>query len=235
MGKYQTYQISSNVTYVSRLYTQNFLSYSPSDNLLIFIEPKHQVYIYDARSVRLIITVPIRNVLIGASAISLHSNDQNELYFIYEGDVNAKSIALRLCQVRFNVFDYNFENSTCIQTFTITHNQRILHINGFAIKRNHAQTRRSLLFISTHIGLVYMIFDTQTGLLIRSPIIMSDTSNEGSIVVSSLGTVFYANKQENTIYELIVTQDFRIKYGKMIKSTAIKQPYGLITDECNHL
>ena len=64
---------------------------------------------------------------------------------------------------------------------------------------------------------------------------MNDTSNEGSIVVSSSGTVYYSNKQEHTIYELIITRDFRIRYGKIIKSNAIRFPYGLIADECNHL
>ena len=42
-GKYQTTQISSNITYVSRIYAQNFLTYSLIDDLLIFIEPKQKI------------------------------------------------------------------------------------------------------------------------------------------------------------------------------------------------
>lgn len=202
---------------------------------MIFIEPKHQVYVYNAHTVRLILTLPVQNILIGASAISLQSNDRHELYFIYEADMDSRSTALRVCQVRFDIIGRTFANNTCIETFTVNYNRGGLRIDGFAIKRNHAGSNRSLLFLSTDIGLIHMIFDTFTGLLIRAPVVMSDTSNQGSIVVSSLGNVFYANKQEHTIYELIVTQDFRIKYGKMIRSNAIKYPYGLITDECNHL
>ena len=234
-GKYQTYQISSNVTYATRLYTQNFLTYSPLDDVLVFIEPKHQIHVYDGKSLQLIMTIPMSNVLIGASAISLFSRDHHELYFIYEYSVTSKFIALRLCQVHFNRLTMKFENRTCIDTLKIYKAKSNFRINGFAIKRNHAEKNRSFIFLSTSMGLIHAVFNTQTGVFTRAPITMNDTSSDGSIVVSSKGAVYYAAKQEDTIYELLIGNDFRVRYGKIIKSNGIKNPYGLIIDECDHL
>lgn len=97
------------------------------------------------------------------------------------------------------------------------------------------QTNKSLLFISTDIGIVYTVFDMKNATLFREPVVLNDTLNEGSVVVTSSGIVYYANKQENTIHEIYISRDFRTRYGKIIKSNAIKSPFGLISDECNHL
>ena len=234
-GKYQTQQISSNITYMSRAYTQNFLAYSPLDDLLIFVEPKHQIYVFSAQTAHLIAAIPTEHVLIATSTVSISSDDRQDLYFIYEAPVSPALISLRVCQVRFNMLLSNFDNKTCIETLRIHYTEPDIRIHGFSIKRDHAQTKKSIVFISTDIGLIYAIFETRTGALTRPLTIMNDTLNEGSIVVSSSGPVYYANKQEHTIYELHMTKDFRIRYGKIIKSHAIKSPFGLITDECNHL
>jgi hypothetical protein len=235
LGKYQTFQVSSNISHIPRAYAQNFLAYSPLDHLLIFIEPKYQISVYDAQSIRHIVSLPINTVPIGTSTRSLVTNDHYDLYFIYESQLEFNSIALRVCQVRFDMIALDFHNKTCIESFNLSHNESNFRINGFSIKRDHAGTSKSLLFLSTNIGLVYMIFDTRSGAIVRLPAVMNDTSNEGSIVVSSSGSIYYANKKEHIIHELIVARDFRIRYGKIIKSNAIKYPYGLTTDECNHL
>jgi hypothetical protein len=234
-GKYQTTQISTNIAFSSRAHTQNFLAYSPADDLLIFIEPKYQIYVYTAQSVRLIANFPNSDILIGSSTNSLVIPEQHDLFFIYEAPISGKSMALRVCQVRYRRVDVNFENQTCIGTVTIPQNRSHIRINGFAIKRNHFGSNRSLLFITSDVGLIYTIFDTNAGTILRQPLLMNDTSNEGSVAVSTSGTVYYAHREGHIIYELIVTRDFRVRYGKMIKSNAIKYPYGLITDECNHL
>ncbi|CAF5226001.1 unnamed protein product, partial [Rotaria magnacalcarata] len=56
-----------------------------------------------------------------------------------------------------------------------------------------------------------------------------------NVVITSSGIIYYANKQEHTIHELRITQDFRMRYGKIVKSNGIKFPFGLMIDECNHL
>jgi hypothetical protein len=234
-GKYQTSQISSNITYTSRIYAQNFLAYSSIDDLLIFIEPKHQINVYNAQTIQLLVNLSTTDVVIAASTTSLTSTSRLDLYFIYETNSNTNLISLRVCQVRFNMFNLNFENNFCIETIIIQYDQLDLLINGFTIKRDHAETKKSLLFISTDIGIIYTIFDTNTGSLIGESTIMNETLNEGSIVLSSSGSIYYASKQEHLIYELHIARDFRLRYGKIIKTNAIKYPFGLITDECNHL
>jgi hypothetical protein len=235
LGKYHTYQMSSNITYASHVFAQHFLAYSPLDDLLVFIEPKHQLHVYNARTVGLIVNLTTTDVVFATSCISLSSDDQHDLFFIYETHLEPNFVSLRICQVHFNRFKLIFEDKNCIETLKISGGKPDIRINGFAIKRDHAGTKKSILFISTDIGLIYTIFDTQTGSVTREIMIMNDTLTEGSIVVSSSGTVYYANKQEHTIYELLITRDFRLRYGKIIRSNAIKYPFGLITDECNHL
>jgi len=231
-GKYQTSQISSNITYTSRIYAQNFLAYSSIDNLLLFIEPKHQINVYNARTIQLIVNISTTDVVI---ATSLIVDSRHDLFFIYETNSEINLISLRVCQVRFNMFNLNFENNYCIDTITLQYDQKDLRINGFTIKRDHIGTKKSLLFISTDIGIIYSIFDTNTGSLIGESKIMNETLNEGSIVLSSTGSIYYASKQEHLIYELQISRDFRLRYGKIIKTNAIKYPFGLITDECKHL
>jgi hypothetical protein len=234
-GKYHTYQISSNITYVSRVYAQNFLAYSPLNDILIFIEPKHQLHVYNAQTVRLIVNLTTTNVVYATSCISLLTNDQYDLFFVYESRLKSNLVSIRVCQMHFDMIKLKFEDKKCIATLFIRCDKPDIRINGFTIKLNHAETTKSLLFISTDIGIIYAIFNTNTGSLIREPIILNETLNEGSIVVTSSDIIYYANKQEHTIHEIHITRDFRIRYGKIIKSNAIKSPYGLITDECNHL
>jgi hypothetical protein len=234
-GKYQTSQISSNITYIPRLYAQNFLAYSSIDDLLIFIEPKHQINVYNAQTTQLLVNLSTTDVVIATSTTSLVSNSPHDLYFMYQTNSPTNVISLRTCQVYFNMFNLNFENIQCIETIQIQYDQPDLRINGFTIKRDHAGTKKSLLFISTDIGIIYTIFDTHTGSLIGESTILNETLNEGSIVLSSSGTVYYASKKEHLIYELLITRDFDLRYGKIIKTNAIKYPFGLITDECNHL
>ena len=78
-GKYQTSQISSNITYVSRFYTQNFLTYSMVQNLLIFIEPKYQIHVYNAETIKLLVNISTTDVAIAASTSSLISNTKHDL------------------------------------------------------------------------------------------------------------------------------------------------------------
>jgi hypothetical protein len=234
-GKYQTSQISSNITYASRIYPQNFLAYSSIDDLLIFVEPKHQIYVYNAQTIQLLVNFSTTDVVIATSTTSLFSDSHHDLFFIYETTSKTNLISLRVCQVQFNMFKFNFEDNYCIEKIIIQYDQSDLRIHGFTIKRNHAETKKSLLFISTAIGLIYTIFDTRTGSLIGESTIMNETLNEGSIVLSSSGSIYYASTQEHLIYELNIARDFRLYYGKIIKTNAIKYPFGLITDECNHL
>lgn len=234
-GKYQTSQISSNITYTPRLYAQNFLAYSSIDDLLIFIEPKHQINVYNAQTIQLLVNLSTTDVVIATSTTSFVSNSPHDLYFMYQTNSPTNLISLRTCQVYFNMFNLNFENIQCIETIQIQYDQPDLRINGFTIKRDHAGTKKSLLFISTDIGIIYIIFDTHTGSLIGESTILNETLNEGSIVLSSSGSVYYASKKEHLIYELLIARDFDLRYGKIIKTNAIKYPFGLITDECNHL
>lgn len=201
---------------------------------MIFIEPKYQIYVYDAKSIKLLAKLPTNNILIGTSAISLISANY-DLYFIYELPSSSKVASLRVCQVRFNRMEIKFENKICLEKLSITCNKTSLRIHGFTIKKDHAGTSKSLLFISSNFGLIHTGFNTRTGTLTRSPVLMRDTLSEGNVVVSPSETVYYANKVEDTIYELIIMPDFRIRYGKFIKSNAIKNPYGLSIDDCNHL
>jgi hypothetical protein len=234
-GKYQTSQISSNITYTSRIYAQNFLAYSSIDDLLIFIEPKHQLHVYNTQTVRLIVNLTTTNIVYATSCISLLTNNRYELFFVYETRLESNLVSIRVCQMYFNIFKLNFEEKKCIQRLIIRCDTSDIRVNGFTIKRDHAGTNNSLLFISTNIGLICAIFNTNNGSLIREPIVLNDTLNEGSIVTTSSGIIYYANKQEHTIHEIHITRDFRVRYGKIIKSNAIKSPFGLITDECNHL
>jgi hypothetical protein len=234
-GKYQTSQISSNITYASRIYDQNFLTYSSMDDLLIFIEPKYQIHVYNARTVQHIVNISTTDVVIATSCISLVSDSPHDLYFIYENNSETNLIFLRVCQVHFNIYKLTFDHNYCIETLKIQYDQPNLRIYGFTIKRDHAETKKSLLFISTEIGLIYTIFDTRTGSLINVPLILNETLNEGSVVLSPLGSIYYASNQEHLIYELLITRDFRLRYGNITKTNAIKSPFGLITDECNHL
>ncbi|UJR30617.1 hypothetical protein I4U23_018142 [Adineta vaga] len=234
-GKYETSQISSNITYVPRIYTQNFLAYSSIDDLLLFIEPKHQIHIYDAQTVQLIVNISTTDVIIATSCTSLISESPHELYFIYANHSLTNIITLRVCQVRFNIYRLDFDQNYCIEPIILQYDQPNLRIYGFTIKRDHAGTTKSLLFVSTQIGLIYTIFDTKTGVLQDTPLVLNETSNEGSVVLSSSGSIYFASKQEHLIYELRVTNDFHLTYGNVTKGKAIKSPYGLITDECHHL
>ena len=234
LGKHHTYQISSNLTYVPRNYAQNFLAYSPIDDLLIFLEPKYQLHVYSAQAVHLIGRIPTANIVYASSCISITTGDRYDLCFIYESRIKPNVVSIRVCEVRYNTTKHQFEDKKCIDS-TIRSDQTNIRINGFTIKRDHFGTKRSLLFVSTNFGLIYTIFDLRTGTTIRKPIVLNDTLTEGSVVLTSAGVVYYANKEEHTIHEIHVTRDFRIRYGKIIKSNAIKSPFGLITDECNHL
>ncbi|CAM4885008.1 unnamed protein product [Rotaria socialis] len=234
-GKYQTSQMPSNISYTSRYYGLNFLAYSPIDDLLIFIEPKHQIHVYNGHTIQPIANVNTTDIVGATSCASLSSESQHELFFIYETNTESNIISLRVCEVQFDTPSLKFEENICIGTITVQYDQPDLRLNGFTIKRDHAGTNKSLLFISTDIGLVYAVFETNTGALVGEPTIMNGTLNEGSIVVSSDGSVYYASKQEHLIYELHITNDFRLHFGKIIKANGIKQPFGLITDECNHL
>lgn len=234
-GKYQTAQIPSNISYSTRFYGLNFLTYSPIDEILIFVEPKHEIHVYNGQTIRLMATIPNTDVAIAASCASLLSESPNEPFFIYQTYSNSSLISLRVCQVYFEKEHLNFEDTQCIDAINVQYDQPDLRINGFTIKRDHAGTKNSLLFISTDLGLVYTTFATETGSIIGEPMILNETLNEGSIVVTSGGSIYFASKQENLIYELYVTRDFGLRYGKIIKANAIKQPFGLITDECNHL
>ncbi|CAF1411602.1 unnamed protein product, partial [Adineta ricciae] len=234
-GKYQTSQISSNITYVPRLYAQNFLAYSSIDDFLLFIEPKHQIHIYDAQHVQLILTISTVDVIIATSCTSLISESPHELFFIYANYSSTNIIALRVCQVRFDIDRRDFTQNYCIQPITLQYDQPNLRVYGFTIKRDHAGTNKSLVFISAEIGLIYSIFDTKTGILLSEPLVLNETLNEGSVVLSSSNSIYYASKQEHLIYELRITNDFRLTYGNVTKGKAIKSPFGLIADECHHL
>jgi hypothetical protein len=234
-GKYQTNQISSNITYMSRVYTQNFLVYSSYDNLLIFIQPKHQIHVYNAQNVDLIANLSTTDVVVGTSCSSLISEARHDLFFIYETNSETNLISLRVCQVLFNMLKLHFEDKLCIETIRVQYDQPDLRINGFTIKRDHAGTKKSILFISTDIGLIYTIFDTHTGSLIGESMVMNETLNEGGIALASSGQIYYASKQEHLIYELQIARDFHLRHGKPIKTNAIKHPFGVIIDECNHL
>jgi hypothetical protein len=234
-GKYQTTQISSNITYVPRTYAQNFLVYSSIDNLLIFIQPKHQIQVYNALNVELIVDLSTTDVVIGTSGSSSIPESRHDLFFIYQTNSETNLISLRVCQVRFDMLKSYFEDTLCIETIKIQYDQPDLRINGFTIKRDHAGTKKSILFISTDIGVIYTIFDTHTGSLIGESMIMNETLNEGGVALASSGSIYYASKQEHVVYELQIERDFRLRYGKPIKTNAIKYPFGLITDECNHL
>lgn len=234
-GKYQTIQISSNITYVPRLYSQNFLTYSSIDDLLVFIEPKYAVYVYNAQTIQLLVNLSTTEIVIGASCESFSSESSHNLFFIYENFTETQSIQLRVCQVRFNFLQLTFEQTFCIETILIPFDRPDFHIYGFTIKRNHAGTSHSLLFVSTELGLIYTIFNSRTGSLLSEVMMFNETLNHGSVALSSSGAVYYANREENMLYELHITREFRLRYGKTIKTKAIKNPFGLITDECNHL
>ncbi|CAF3699066.1 unnamed protein product [Rotaria socialis] len=234
-SKYKTSEISSSVNYVSRFYNQNFLAYSPHHDLLIFIEPKHQLHVYNAQTIRLIVNLPTSNIIFATSCTSLSMNDHRDVFFVYESHLESNILLLRVCEMSFNKIILQFEEKICVQTLKISSNKTDIQVTGFTIKRNHAGTENSILFISTDIGLIYTIFKTYSGILINEPAILTDTLNEGNVVTTSSGIIYYANKQENTIHELRITHDFRIRYGKIIKSNGIKSPFGLLTDECNHL
>lgn len=234
-GRYQTSQISSNVTYTSRFYAQNFLAYSSVDDLLIFIEPKQQIHVYNAQTIQLLVNLTTNNVVIATSTVSLTTDARHDLYFLYETPSETNLITFRLCQVRFHMVRFIFDDQFCLEPIQIQFDQPNLRVNGFTIKRNHAGTKKSLLFISTDLGLIYTVFDTHLGSIIGESTIMNETLNEGSIVLSSSNVLYYASKQEHLIYEIHIQRDFRLRYGKIIKTNAIKYPFGLITDECNHL
>lgn len=234
-GKYQTTPISSNISYVLRNYTHNFLAYSSLENILVFVEPKHQLYVYNAQTIQLIVNLTTTNVVYASSCVSLIDDYSQGLFFLSESRVKTNRVFIRVCQVQFDMNKHEFHERKCIETLKISTDIVDIRIHGFTIKRDHEGTRKSLLFISTNIGLIYTIFETSTGLLVRPSSILNETLNEGSVVTTSLGFIYYADKQENTVHEIYVTADFRLRYGKIIKSTAIKNPFGLITDECNHL
>lgn len=234
-GKYETYQISSNITYVPRVYAQNFLAYSSIDDLLLFIEPKHQIHVYDAQSVQLIVNISTTDVITAASCTSLISESPHELFFIYANHSSSNLIALRVCQVRFDSHLSSFEQSYCIEPVKLQYDHPNLRIYGFTIKRDHAGTKKSLLFVSTEIGVIYAVFDTSTGALVREPAVLNATLNEGSVVLSSSNSIYYASKQEHLIYELRVSNDFHLSYGRVTRSKSIKSPFGLVADECHHL
>lgn len=234
-GKYQTLQISSNITYSPRVYAQNFLAYSSVDNLLIFIEPKHHVHVYSAQTLQRMINFSTTDIVIATSCVSLSIDSGHDLFLIYETYTDDKLIHLRVCQVRFDLTKSVFENNFCLETLIIPYPRPDLRIHGFTIKRDHAGTNNSLLFISTEMGLIYTIFDTRSGTLLSEIMMFNETLNQGGIALSSSGSIYYANRQEHLLYELHITRDFHLRYGKTIQTKAIKSPFGLITDECNHL
>jgi hypothetical protein len=234
-GKYQTVQISSNITYVPRVYAQNFLAYSSIDDLLIFIEPKHHVHVYNSLTMELLANLTTTSIVIATSCTSLPTGTGHDLFLIYETYTQSKRIQLRICQARFNLLRKTFEHDYCIETLTIPYNQSDLCISGFTIKRNHAGKNNSLLFISTELGLIYTIFDTYTGSLLSEIMLFNDTLTQGSVALSSSGTIYYANRGDHVLHELYIGRDFQLQYGKTIKTKAIRSPFGLITDECNHL
>ena len=234
-GKYQTLQMTSNISYSPRVYAQNFLAYSSVDDLLIFIEPKHHVHVYNAQTLQRLIHFPTTDIVIATSCVSLSTTAGRDLFLIYETYTDAKVIQLRVCQVRFDLTKSVFDNLYCLETLIIPYPRPDLRIHGFTIKRDHAGTNNSLLFVSTEMGLIYTIFDTRTGALLSEIMMFNETLNQGSVALASSGSIYYANRQEHLLYELHVTRDFHLRYGKTIQTKAIKSPFGLITDECNHL
>ncbi|CAF1343365.1 unnamed protein product [Rotaria magnacalcarata] len=234
-NKYKTSDISSNVNYISRFYNQNFLVYFAPHDLLIFIEPKHQLHVYNAQTISLIVNLTTSDVVFATLCTSLSIKDHRDVFFVYESHLESNLLLLRVCEMSFNKIILQFEDKFCVQTLKIYSNKTNIHVTGFAIKRNHAGTEKSILFLSTDIGLIYTIFKTFSGILINEPVILTDTLNEGNVVITSSGIIYYANKQEHTIHELRITQDFRMRYGKIVKSNGIKFPFGLMIDECNHL
>lgn len=234
-GRYHTYQSSSNITYASQFDAQRFLTYSPNDNILIFIEQKHQVHVFDVKSHKPMVTIPMDNILISLSAPSIFLRDRHELYFLYESLGNSRFVELSFCNVHFNFVQLIFENRTCTQSLKIPYKTSSFVVYGIAIHRDTIQSKISILFISSNIGLIYTVFDLHTSKLIRSPIIMRETSTVGNVVVAKSGNIYLADKQGNTIYQMMITRNFRLRYGKVIKSNAIKDPFSLITDECNQM
>ena len=234
-GKYRTIQIPTNISYISPAQGPNFLAYSSMDDLLLFVEPKHHINVYNAQTVQLLVTLNTTDVVVATSCSSLLSDSRYDLFFLHETNSEINLISLHVCQVHFNRYKLDFEDDLCIETVRSQYGKSDLRITGFTIKRNHAATKNSLLFISTAIGLIYAIFDTKTGALIGQATVMNETLNEGSIAVAPSGSIYYASRQENLVYEIHVANDFHLHYGKTIRTNAIKTPFGLITDECNHL
>ncbi|CAF1313216.1 unnamed protein product, partial [Didymodactylos carnosus] len=234
-GKYQTSQMSSNITYVKRDYPHNFLAYSPDNDIIVFVEPNYIVHVYNSKSMLLLANISTNEIVIAGSCVSFTtittttSPLTTALFFIYQ-EHKKLVYTLSVCQVNFDVIQLIFTKVYCIESLKINI-VRDIKITGFTIKKDHQYVEgkaKSLMFISSDIGIIYFIFDSNSGLLHREPMFMNETLNEGNIVVSSSGSIFYANMHDHIIYELFVTKEFRIKYGKIVKSNAIKYPFGLI-------
>ncbi|CAF4515774.1 unnamed protein product, partial [Rotaria magnacalcarata] len=178
-NKYKTSDISSNVNYISRFYNQNFLVYFAPHDLLIFIEPKHQLHVYNAQTISLIVNLTTSDVVFATLCTSLSIKDHRDVFFVYESHLESNLLLLRVCEMSFNKIILQFEDKFCVQTLKIYSNKTNIHVTGFAIKRNHAGTEKSILFLSTDIGLIYTIFKTFSGILINEPVILTDTLNEG--------------------------------------------------------
>ncbi|CAF3583619.1 unnamed protein product [Didymodactylos carnosus] len=242
-GKYHTTQMSSNITYVKRDYPHNFLAYSPINDIIVFVEPNNLIHVYNSKTMLLLANISTNEIVIAGSCAAFSTTIvptsplTTALFFIYQNLKKEFVYILSICQMNFNLIQLVFTKVYCIEPLEI-HSKNNIKITGFTIKKNHQYVKgkpKSLLFISSDIGIIYSIFDSNSGLLYRKPMIMNETLNEGNIVLSSSGFIFYASMQDHTNYELFVTKDFRIKYGKIMRSNAIKYPFGLITDECNHL
>lgn len=234
-AKYKTVDFSSNVAYMSRLYKQNFHAYSSINDILIMIEPKYQLHVYNAQTVHLVANLTTPDIIYVASCTSLSTHDKRGLFFIYESRSLPNILSLRVCEMNFNKIKSSFHDKICIETLKLHSGTKDIHVNGFTMKLNHAGTQKSILFITTNIGLIYAIFNTYSGTLVHEPVLLNETLNEGNVVITSSSVVYYADIQEQTIFELRITPDFRMRYGKIIKSNAIRIPFGLLADECNHL
>jgi len=193
------------------------------------------LYVYNAQTIRLIVNLTINDIVYATSSASLISDNQHELFFLYETRLDPNFVSIRICQMHFDIFQLKFDEIKCIKSLIIRCDALNLRIYGFTIQKDYMKSQKSLLFVSTDKGIVYTVFDMTNLSLVRDPVILNDTLNEGSIVMTSSGIVYYANKHENTIHEIYISRDFRMRYGKIIKSNAIKSPFGLIADECNHL
>jgi hypothetical protein len=114
-GKYQTYQISSNISYVPRNYTQNFLAYSSIENIYIFVEPKHQLHVYHAETIRLIVNLTTQDVVYASSCVSLIDKGSYGLFFLSETRPAVHRVLIRICEVQFDLVKNEFHERKCLE------------------------------------------------------------------------------------------------------------------------